>query len=100
MYVRMRQNERAEDCFLKTAKIWSKDEWGQIRRAEIMEKLGILLEQEGDFSAAIGYYVQVEDVCMEIDIARKDEKHLKNLRDRIMAYYSIFVELEKKKEQI
>lgn len=63
-----------------------------------MEKLGILSEKEGEFSAACDHYVQAEDVSMLIETARKDEAHLKNLRDRIMACHSGIGELPKEKE--
>jgi len=95
----MRQNERAADCFLRAANIWSENEEGRIMKAEEMEKLGILLGEEGDVLAAHDYLVQAKDICLHMEFTRRDEKHLRQLSDRIMAYAVRIGKLQEEKRQ-
>ncbi len=99
VYICMRQNERAADCFLKAANIWSENEEGRIMEAEEMEKLGILLGEEGDVPTAYEYLVQAKDICLNMEITSRDEKHLQQLSDRIMAYADRIGKLQEEKRQ-
>ncbi len=97
VYICMRQNERAADCFAKAADIWPKDAGGGILRGEELEKLGMLLEEEGDFPAAYKCISQAKDIRLNIEIDRRDEKHLQKLNERMSAYAARIKKIQEEK---
>lgn len=66
-------------------------------RGEELEKLGMLLEDEGDFPGAYECISQAKDIRLDIEIARRDEKHLQRLKERMSAYAARIRKIQEEK---
>lgn len=99
VYILMKQDQRAAECFANAVNILEEGTEGRIWRAQAMEKLGKLLEEEGEFPMSYECFLQAKEICLDIEIARRDEKHLQSLNERIQAYSSRLKKMQEVKER-